>query len=98
MMHFSCDRCGHRLDRQRFVIKMEAFEAGAEADLTEDDLDDSNLEAVAEILRDMDHGLPCTLPPKTRHWRFDLCGECHARFGRDPLAREKLGKVLISDH
>ena len=66
MLHFTCDGCGQNVDRQHFVIKLEAFEACADNGITDDDLDEANLEAVAEILRDMDDGLPCTLPPKRR--------------------------------
>ena len=87
MMHFSCDGCGQELKRQRFVIKMEAYEAADTTVLMEDDLEESNLEAVAEILRDMDDGLPCTLPLATKHWHFDLCPQCHGRLARNPLAR-----------
>jgi hypothetical protein len=90
MVHFTCDLCGRDVDRQRFVVKMEAFAASQSEALTEDDLEDSNLEAVAEILRDMEDGLPCTLPAPTRHWRFDLCPDCHGRFSRDPLSKGKL--------
>lgn len=90
MVHFTCDLCGRKVDRQRFVVKMEAFAAPQTDALTEDDLEDSNLEAVAEILRDMEDGLPCTLPPTTRRWRFDLCQDCHVNFSRDPLAKVKL--------
>jgi len=93
MVHFTCDLCGRDVDRQRFVVKMETFASPQTDALTEDDLEDSNLEAVAEILRDMEDGLPCTLPPATRHWRFDLCQDCHARFSRDPLAK---GKLVLS--
>jgi hypothetical protein len=97
MVHFSCDGCGRELQRQRFVIKMEAFEANDAAVLTEDDLDESNLEAVAEILRDMDEGLACTLPAHTKHWRFDLCPECHSRLARHPLGRDQWTKLFSSD-
>lgn len=94
MMHFSCDGCGHDLERQRFVVKIEAYEAADAGNISEDDLEESNLEAVADILRDMEEGLPCTLPPATKHWRFDLCPVCHARLARNPLGRDQWAKLF----
>ncbi len=91
MVHFSCDLCGKEMDddQQRFVVKIEVFPAGEPAAITEADLDQDNLEAVAQHLQETsDEDDDPALEPSTRNFRFDLCPECRKRYERAPLARE----------
>ena len=101
MLHVTCDLCGKELcpgHDQRFVIKMEIFAAHDPAKITEADLDDDHMEAVSELLRDMEDGIedPELDGPAYKHFRYDLCPECHKRFVRDPLSKETSQKFDFS--
>jgi hypothetical protein len=96
MIHFSCDLCGkdiHPADDQRYVIQIETKAASDPAKITDADLDEDNLEAVSEILRDLDEP---QVEDVHRTFRFDLCCDCHKRFVRDPLGKEQEKKLFFS--
>jgi hypothetical protein len=100
MVHFTCDLCGKELEDgdDRFVVKIEVFAASEPAPITEADLDEDNLEAVAEQLQeseDDDGGPP---EPATRHFRFDLCHACRKRYERAPLAKDAAQKFDFSEN
>jgi hypothetical protein len=99
-MRFSCDGCGKELrpgEEPRFVVKIEAFAAQDPAELTEADLEEDHLEAVGELLRELEAGAgKLDLPEPTRHFRYDLCEECHQKFVRDPLGKDCASKVSFS--
>jgi hypothetical protein len=100
MVRYTCDLCGKELrpgETQHFVVKIEAFAAQDPAELTEADLDEDNLEAIGELLREMEEGVvEMDLPDPTRHFRYDLCPDCHRKFVRDPLGKETSQKVSFS--
>ncbi len=93
MLHFSCDLCGKELlaevDR-RYVVKMDVYAAQDSRTLTDDDLDDDQLEALGQMLQDLEASgaTPQDLPPEYKQIRMDLCPECHKKFLRDPLNKE----------
>jgi hypothetical protein len=91
MVHFSCDLCGKEMcdGQDRFVVKIEVFAAGEPATLTEADLDEDNLEAVAQQLQDTeDDDTSPADDSSTSNFRFDLCPTCRKRYERAPLARD----------
>lgn len=100
MMHYSCDVCGKDLlpgDDDRYVVKIEAFPAQDPAQLTDADLDDDHMQAISELLNDLeDSEGELTLPEPSKHFRYDLCPECHQRFIRDPLGKEQQHKLFFS--
>ncbi len=100
MMHFTCDLCGKDLqpgEEERYVVKIESFPAQDPAQLTEADLDDDHMEAVSELLRDLEEDdADIELPEPSKHFRYDLCPECHQRFVRDPLGKEHQHKLFFS--
>jgi hypothetical protein len=100
MLHVTCDLCGKELcpgHDQRFVVKVEVFAAHEPAKITEADLDDDHMEAVSELLREMEENEdPDQVEPAYRHFRYDLCPECHKRFLRDPLGKEGAQKFDFS--
>ena len=101
MVHFTCDQCGKGLrsgEDARFVVKIEAFAAHDPAELTEADLEPDNLEAIGALLRAAEEGEPVDLPEPTKHFRYDLCGDCHRRFVRDPLGKDTATKVSFSEN
>ena len=55
------------------------------------------MEAVSQMLKDMEDGdADIELPEPSQHFRYDLCSTCHARFVRDPLAKEQQHKLYFS--
>jgi hypothetical protein len=102
MLHVTCDLCGKEIcpgQDQRFVVKLEVFAAHDPAKITEADLDDDHMQAVSELLREMEEN-ECEdadpAQPAYRSFRYDLCPECHRRFVRDPLSKENAQKFDFS--
>jgi hypothetical protein len=92
MVHFTCDLCGKDLTtsgENRYVVKIEAYPGFDPTEITEDDLDDDPMEAVAQILQ-RDEGLTSDELSQTHRkgFRFDLCPACHHKFVNDPLGKE----------
>ncbi|MFO1022407.1 MAG: hypothetical protein U0903_17180 [Planctomycetales bacterium] len=99
MLHFSCDLCGTPLHDERHVVKMEIYPATEPRELTEEDLDVDQLEAVSQLLSDLEEGEaqgePCE-HSGARYLRFDLCAACREKFLRDPLGREGMRRMKFS--
>ena len=102
MLHVTCDLCGKELrpGDDHHVVKIEIFAAQDPAEITEADLDDDHMEAVSELLREMEDGLedPDVAEPPHRHFRYDLCPGCRKRFVRDPLGKEAAQKFDFSEN
>jgi len=94
MVHFTCDLCGKDLTATgdpRYVVKIEAFPGFDPTEITEDDLDDDPMEAVAQALqRDESLSSHESAVPLNKGFRFDLCPACHEKFVKDPLGKESL--------
>jgi len=102
MLHVTCDLCGKELlpgDDHRYVVKVEVFAAHDPSEITEADLDDDHMEAVSQLLQDMDDlEDPDELAPPYKKFRYDLCPECHKKFLRDPLGKEGAQKFDFSEN
>jgi hypothetical protein len=101
MLHVTCDLCGKELcpgHDQRYVVKVEVFAAHDPGKITESDLDDDHMEAISQLLRDMEEGQeePELVEPACKNLRYDLCPECHRKFLRDPLGKEIAQKFDFS--
>lgn len=97
MVHFSCDICGkiiHAENDERHVVKIESHIAQDSADITEADLDEDHMEAISQMLRDIDD--PDEIEDAHKHFRFDLCSDCHKKFISDPLGKEHSQKLSFS--
>ncbi len=102
MIHVTCDHCGKALrpkEDQRYVVKIEAYAAHDPHQLTEADLDEDAIEAIGQMLRDLEDGDdgPELVEPY-KHFSFDLCSDCHKKFMRNPLAKESLQKFDFSEN
>jgi hypothetical protein len=102
MQHFTCDLCGKEIrpgDAPRYVLKIEVYAARDPAELTEEDLDDDHLEAVGQLIRDMEEGLESPeLDDPRKKFRFDLCPSCRKKYVRDPLSKEIAQKFDFSEN
>jgi len=102
MVHFTCDQCGKDLTASgdaRFVVKISASAGFDPAQITEADLDDDHMEAVAELLR-RDEGLSAEVfeAQLSKEFRFDLCPCCHGKFVKDPLGKEAIRSLDFSQN
>jgi len=102
MLHISCDLCGKELypgDDHRYVVKIEVFAAHDPTEITEADLDDDHMEAVSDLIRDMEDNLAePELTPAYQKFRYDLCPTCQKKYARDPLAKETAQKFDFSEN
>jgi hypothetical protein len=99
MLHFSCDLCGQPLDDRRYVVKLETFPAFDPDELTEEDLAEDNLQAVAKLIQEIERTGADPLEGSdagAKSCRFDLCPRCHAKFARDPLGRDSVRRLNFS--
>ena len=91
MLHITCDLCGKELraGQDYYVVKIEVFAKHDPAQLTEADLEEDHMEAVSQLLREMDDEEAVEAVEPARHnLRYDLCPECRQRYLRDPLNKE----------
>jgi hypothetical protein len=103
MLHVTCDLCGKQLqpgDDLHYVVKIEVFAAQDPSELTEADLDTDHLEAVSQLLREMEDSSldPDADQPPYKNFRYDLCPECHKKFVRDPLSKDAAQKFDFSEN
>src|ERR1700682_6570911 len=100
MLLITCDLCGKQVSTEenpRYVVKIEASAAHDPAEITEADLDEDHMEAVSELLRDLEENSGAVeVAPSSKSFRYDLCSECHTRFVRDPLGKEAAQKFHFS--
>lgn len=91
MLHVSCDLCGKELSdgHDHFVVRIEVYAARDPHELTEADLDADHVEAVGQLLRELEEGEAGeSVEPSSRKLRYDLCPECRAHYLRDPLRKD----------
>ncbi len=101
MLHFTCDGCGKKLRNgsDHHVVKLEVYAAGDPIALTEADLEDDHMEAVSEILQDMEElDEVAEIESSSQYRRYDLCPSCCKRFLRDPLGRDAAQKFDFSEN
>jgi len=105
MVHFTCDLCGKDLTHAgdpRYVVKISAYAGFDPNQITEDDLDDDHMEAIADLLRrEESEGNPASPDldaPSFKGFRYDLCPECHSRFIKDPLSRDTMRMLNFSEN
>jgi hypothetical protein len=100
MLHVTCDLCGKSLrtgEDQRYVVKIEAYAVNDPAEITEADLDEDHMEEVSQLLRECEENdTSAELVETYKNFRYDLCEECHKKFVRDPMSRDKEQKFDFS--
>ena len=101
MLHVTCDLCGKKLrpGEDHYVVKIEVFAGHDPAELTEADLEEDHMEAVSQLIRQMEAGECSDEPgPTSHHLRYDLCPDCRQRYLRDPLSKDTAGKFDFSEN
>jgi hypothetical protein len=101
MVHITCDLCGKELraGEDHYVVKIEVFAAHDPAALTEADLDEDHVEAIGEMIREMeDGGDAADLEPTSQQMRYDFCPSCRKKFLRNPLNKDAVQKFDFSEN
>jgi hypothetical protein len=102
MLHITCDLCGKELrpgEDHRYVVKIEAYAAHDPAEITEADLDEDHMEALSQTLRELEENdATAEVVEPYKHFRYDLCSECHKKFVQNPLAKEPAQKFDFSEN
>jgi hypothetical protein len=91
MVHYKCDLCGKELTPVcdlRYVVRISAYPGGDPDQITEEDLEEDHMEAVAEMIRRDESPGEDDPINSYRAFRFDLCGCCHKKYLSDPLGRD----------
>jgi len=97
MIQYTCDQCGRVISGLRYSVHIEISRATDEVQLTAADLDQDNLQQIADEISLMDSTLEFQLPePVTKVVKLDLCTGCTRRFEKDPLARDTHKRFNIS--
>ena len=108
MRHFSCDLCGKSLtpgSDSRYVVRVEGFAAVEPTMLTEDDLDTDTIDAMADLLEELevddrldDAPAADDEPPANARREYDLCACCYRKLLADPLGLESRRKLQFSQN
>ena len=103
MIHYTCDRCRRVLDPAealRYVVKMEVYavmDAVDDENAPEDDRD--HLLEVHEILERADDDINLNLDDKIYQKKhYDLCPQCHRKFLKNPIAKERAPQFGFSQN
>ncbi len=97
MLHYTCDQCRRVINGQRYSVNIEVRLQQDDEALTEADLDQDHLQAIADEISLMDTTSEFQLPePPVKSLRLDLCVTCTRRFEKDPLGRETRKRFNIS--
>jgi hypothetical protein len=102
MLHITCDLCGKEITPgadHRYVVRIEVQAAHDPLELTEDDLDEDHMEAVSQLLREIeDGGEDELIEPSSKQFRYDLCPKCQKKFLNDPLGKQTEQKFNFSEN
>jgi hypothetical protein len=99
MRHFSCDLCSKDLipgEDARYVVRIDIAPSADPVELTQPDLDQDHLDAMAEMLDDLEKSPESYDGPAGRTLEYDLCQSCLEKFSSDPLGRERARKPQFS--
>ena len=99
MLRFTCDHCGKELRQGEdlYVVKIEVFAAHDPAEITEDDLEEDHMEAVSQLLQELEEDA-IDVEPEKKHFRYDLCDGCRKKYTRDPLGKDAAQKFDFSEN
>ncbi len=102
MVDFTCDLCWKDLTAAcdaRYVVRVETYPGFDPNELTEADLDDDPMQAVADLVQhDLDAHPHDLDQASAKTFRFDLCTSCHRRFLKDPLGKDALRVFDFSEN
>ncbi len=96
-MQFSCDLCGRVIEHERYEATIEIAPAFDPDEILEEDLDQDNLQNIADALNALEDTGEFELEDTSpKRLRFDLCPHCAGRYIKNPLGRDPLRHLNFS--
>ena len=80
----------------RYIVQMAVGLAADASDPGPADLDQDQIESMAELLAELEASGGTAPEPTSRTMEYDLCGGCHRKFVADPLGRDAVRKLEFS--
>lgn len=99
MIHYTCDRCGRSLGRERYQANIEVAPMYDPDELTEEDLDSDHLQKIVNDLSKMETTGEFEIEetgPKSLS--FDFCRSCAQSFIKAPFQRKPAQRVTYSEN
>lgn len=97
MKQHLCDQCRCLIDGHRFSVRIELRSHQESDTITEADLDQDNLDRIADEIDLLDSTSEFQLPTaRVKSIELDLCPTCARRYEKDPLGRESRNRFPVS--
>lgn len=101
MIHFTCDCCQRSIDPEeetRYVVRVEVYSA-VDAEGAEGADERDHLQEIDDLLERLDDLEVEDIENEVyQQVRYDLCGECRAKFLKNPLGRLAVTKIGFSEN
>ena len=101
MIHYSCDRCGKKIDPEMEVRYIVRIEVQASCDVPSFDVENEgdHLLELNEIIERLEDAENDSVSEDVYHRRkHDLCSGCYHEYKRNPLAMEPQIPIGFSDN
>ena len=101
MRHYSCDLCGKDLTAgadTRYVVRVRVTPADDPVELTEADLDQDHVAAMAAFLEELEERGEVDEPAGPTSLEYDLCPGCRRKYVADPLGRATTRPLRFSSN
>ena len=99
MIHYTCDRCGRSLGKERYQAHIEVAPMYDPDEVTEEDLNADHLQQIVEEISKLestgDFEIEETGP---RQMRFDFCRGCAQQFMKSPFQPKLPQRVTYSEN
>lgn len=101
MIHYSCDRCGRKIDPEmemRYVVRIE-MQAVCDSPEPCEEMESDHLLELDEILQRLEENECDAISDIVYHRRkHDLCSDCYHEYRQNPLALEPQIPVVFSQN
>ncbi|MFO0946341.1 MAG: hypothetical protein U1D30_10395 [Planctomycetota bacterium] len=101
MIHFTCDMCGKEMPedaKERYVVRIDVRPANSPWELSEEDIDEDNLEKVSQLLKAEEEESESSDSVRPEAFHLDLCAPCRQRFVENPLSSRAAPKFDFSEN
>ena len=101
MIHYSCDRCKHRIETDEELRYTVWIEIQVALDSSEYEYEDErqHLDELNEIMERLTESEREEVREHAyQRRRFDLCSDCHKEYIQNPLVMDQTAKLGFSDN
>lgn len=99
MIHYSCDRCGCSLGKDRFEVKIEVTPVFDPEEITEEELNADHLQKIAEEIEALQSTGDFELEETgSKFLNMDFCSRCAKQFLNSPVQVASSSRVTFSNN